>query len=108
MDIAAPIGGSMKAQSVANILSRHVKISAEGIDLDIPQCPCGRAVRPSRESCSFSRGFRGQPLPSAVLVTRPSIAPCAACAPPEELETERCGANIRHAAAPHPSQRFDA
>ena len=58
----------MIAQSVADILGRHVKLSVEGIDrmylnAYVPRLQCERGV------VGFFREHRGQPLPSAALMS---------------------------------------
>ena len=57
----------MIAQSVADILADHVRLSVEGIDrmylnVYVP------GLQPSRELCGSSASHRGQPLPSAALM----------------------------------------
>src|SRR3984893_863344 len=59
--------GGMIAQSVADILSHHVKLSVEGIDrmylnVYVPW------LQPERGVVQFFRGHRGQLLPSAALM----------------------------------------
>ncbi len=83
----------MIAQNVAEIVSRHVKLSVEGIDrmylnVYVPGLQCERGI------VRFFREHRGQPLPSAALMspmTRRFVAepeakitrkPMAATAPP--------------------------
>jgi hypothetical protein len=58
----------MIAQSVADILGRHVKLAVEGIDrmylnAYVPRLQCERGV------VGFFREHRGQPLPSAALMS---------------------------------------
>jgi len=58
----------MIAQSVADIVSHHVKLSVEGIDrmylnVYVPQLQCEQGV------VRFFRQHRGQPLPSAALMS---------------------------------------
>src|SRR5262245_15678501 len=58
----------MIAQSVAEILSRHVKLSVEAIDrmylnVYVPRLQTEQGV------VQFFRGHRGQPLPSAALMS---------------------------------------
>src|SRR3990172_7004550 len=60
--------GAMIAQSVADILSHHVKLSVEGIDrmylnVFVP------GLQHERGIVGFSREHRGQPLPSAALMS---------------------------------------
>ena len=59
----------MITQSVADILGRHVKLAVEGIDrmylnIYVPQLQSERGV------VRFFREHRGQPLPSAALMSR--------------------------------------
>ena len=58
----------MIAQSVADILNHHVKLSVEGIDrmylnVYVPWLQTEQGV------VQFFRGHRGQPLPSAALMS---------------------------------------
>jgi hypothetical protein len=58
----------MIAQSVADILGRHVRLAVEGIDrmylnIYVPQLQSERGV------VRFFREHRGQPLPSAALMS---------------------------------------
>jgi hypothetical protein len=58
----------MIAQSVADILGRHVRLAVEGIDrmylnIYVPQ------LQSERDVVRFFREHRGQPLPSAALMS---------------------------------------
>ena len=58
----------MIAQSVADILDRHVRLSIEGIDrmylnVYVPKLQQERGI------VGFFRGHRGQPIPSAALMS---------------------------------------
>ena len=57
----------MIAQSMANILRHHVKLSVEGIDRMFLNVMC-RGCRPNKGFVWFFRQHRGQPFPSAALM----------------------------------------
>src|SRR5216683_7000989 len=62
--------GAMTAQSVPDILSHHMKLSVEGMYLNIyvPKLQRGQGI------VWFFRGYRGQPVPSAAVMSPMSPA----------------------------------
>jgi hypothetical protein len=61
--------GVMIAQSVADILGQHVKLSVEGIDRMYLNVYVAR-LQIEQGVAGFFREHRGQPLPSAALMSK--------------------------------------